>query len=521
MKLAPTRWRERAGFASPPTLAMAATVAVVLLIGGCGGGSDGNGTKNTVEPPPPPPELPPAPAAFAPPGPGSWSPPITWPHIAIHLAVLPDGRVVSWGGGETVGQMDHAAPDVWTPSTGAHVRSPELDVNIFCSGHAFTADGALFVSGGHIADYEGTRTTRIYTSETDSWSKSGDMTAGRWYPTNTTLPDGSILALAGSDEQQANVTIPEIWQNGVWRRLTGAPLEMEYYPRAFVTPDGRVVSVAPEVRTQFLSVQGAGSWTAGPQTILGRERDYGSAVLLDGKVLLAGGADPPTNTAETLDLHAGTSAAWVATGSMEFARRQMNLTILADGRVLATGGTSSPGFNDARGALLSTEIWDPETGRWTTVANAAVPRLYHSTAALLPDGRVISAGGGRPPAENGGTNHLDAEIYSPSYLFDANGAPAVRPTIGLAPSTVGYGERFVVQSPDAASISKITLIRLAAVTHAFDQNTRLVTLPFMRVGESLRVRAPANANLAPPGHYMMFLVNSKGVPSVAEVVRVR
>jgi hypothetical protein len=145
------------------------------------------------------------------------------------------------------------------------------------------------------------------------------------------------------------------------------------------------------------------------------------------------------------------------------------------------------------------------------MASMARPRIYHSTAVLLPDGRVLSAGGGR-----WGPSYLDAEFYSPPYLFKGT-----RPTITSAPATVGYGLDFFVQTPDGANITAVTLLRLGSVTHAFNANQRFLKLTFLPSAGGLTVRAPSTAALAPPGHYMLFLLNANGVPSVASIVRIQ
>ncbi len=194
-------------------------------------------------------------------------------------------------------------------------------------------------------------------------------------------------------------------------------------------------------------------------------------------------------------------------------RRHHNATLLPDGAILVTGGTNLAGFNEAPEMLLESEIWDPETELWSPLAPAAVHRLYHSTALLLPDGRVLSAGGGRPSA-SGEVDHKNMEIFHPPYLFRGP-----RPVITSAPESVTYGETFRVETPNAATIAKITLIRLGSVTHAFDQNQRLVTLTFTPVENALEVAVPSNPNAAPPGDYMLFLVDLDGVPSVAPFIR--
>jgi hypothetical protein len=290
----------------------------------------------------------------------------------------------------------------------------------------------------------------------------------------------------------------------------------------FVAPDGKVFYVGPEQTTAFLSTTGKGAWTPGP-TRTCCYRDYGTAVMYDtGKILVLGGGNTPTKSAETIDL-LGT-ATWTPIADMNVARRQVNATLLADGKVLVTGGTNATGFNVAptNSAVLAPELWDPENpGAWKPLASMSHHRLYHSTALLLADGRVLSVGSGQPAA-TGLMDDYTAEIFSPPYLFNADGTPATRPVINSAPATVTYGQIFNLKTPAAVNIRKITWIRLSAVTHAFNQNQRMNVLSFTQTAvNNLAVTAPANANLAPPGHYMVFVVNSSGVPSVARIVRIR
>jgi hypothetical protein len=269
-------------------------------------------------------------------------------------------------------------------------------------------------------------------------------------------------------------------------------------------------------QSYYLSASGSGSWTYVGDRLYGK-RDYGSAVMYEpGKILYVGGGRT-TNTAEVIDLNQA-SPRWQWTGTMAYARRLLNATVLPDGTVLVTGGSSGTAVNDETRPVYAAELWNPDTGTWTVLASNAVVRVKHSTALLLPDGRVVLAGGGEVV---GATDHRDAEFFSPPYLFNQDGTPAARPQISSAPGTTYYGQSFTVSTPDAASIAKVAWVRLGSVTHAFDQNQRYVPLAFTRTGTGVVVTPPASRNVAPPGHYMLFLLNADGVPSVAKIQRVK
>jgi hypothetical protein len=202
---------------------------------------------------------------------------------------------------------------------------------------------------------------------------------------------------------------------------------------------------------------------------------------------------------------------------MNFARTYHTMVLLPDGNVLVTGGGQTTYALDLPNAVLQAEMWAPATQQFSKLASAVAARLYHSTALLLPDGRVLVAGGGRfDSGSNTGYDQLSAEIYSPPYLFNG-----VRPTISSAPSTIQYATNFTVGTPDASQISSAALVRLGAVTHAFDQNQRYVPLTFQQATGGLTVQSPSSANLAPPGYYMLFIVNSTGVPSVASIIQIQ
>ena len=433
---------------------------------------------------------------------GEWGAQFDWPIVAVHLTLLPDGRVLSWG--------KTGVPQIWDPATGVFTPSPSPD-RLFCAGHTLLQDGRLLVAGGHIADHLGLPDINFFRFATSNWAGAPPMQRGRWYPTVTTMANNQAVILAGTDQTGLNVPLPEVWSAGKLRVLTGASRALPYYPRAFLAPNGRLFYAGEERITRYLDIAGTGRWTTvGPRKV--GSRNYGSAVMYEpGKVLYAGGG-MTTNTAEVIDL---TQAAptWQFTAPMAFARRHHNLTILPTGEVLATDGVGGTTFNDLTQAVLAAEIWDPATGLWRTVASSAVPRGYHGTAILLPDGRVLQAGSGEAanaPAQR------NAELYSPPYLF-----AGPRPTIAAAPNLALYGTTIRVTTPDAAAIAKVSLIRLGSVTHAFNMNQRYQTLGFISDATGLTVTAPTSRNRTPPGHYMLFILDASGVPSVAKIVQVR
>jgi galactose oxidase len=439
---------------------------------------------------------------------GQWTPVQTWPFMAAHAHLLPNGQVLFWPS-FALGNN----PTLWNPVTNTFSTLPPAAYNIFCSGHSFLPDGTLLVTGGHNGSSGyGYPYASIYDPVKNAWTQTSNMSDARWYPTNTTLANGDVLVVSGEIAPGVYNTLPQIWHsaNASWINLSSAQAQLPLYPMMFVAPNGQVFNAGPNRYTWYLNTGGTGAWASVAQFNYNGTRDYGSAVIFDGKVLIAGGDgsgnSAATATAEIIDLNAA-SPSWQFTSSMANPRRQHNLTLLPDGKVLATGGSIGYGFDNATYPVYAVEMWDPATGNWTAMANITVYRGYHSTALLLPDGRVLSAGGEQTGAS--------AEIYSPPYLFKG-----ARPSITLAPSRVKYGQTFVVVTPDAASIGQVTWIRLGSVTHSFNQNQRLNHLPFAQVSGGLKITAPASGKLAPPGHYLLFLVNSNGVPSVARIIKI-
>jgi hypothetical protein len=476
---------------------------------------DPEGGDPTTQPPPPPAGVvpaPPLPSHVDQPALGAWSDVLPWHVVSIHTHLLPDGRVMTWG---------HSGdPSLWNPQTGEFASAPQT-VDIFCGGHSLLPDGRLLVTGGNISTDHGLPNANVFDYRSGEWAQGPLMANGRWYPTNTALPNGEMLVTAGENEDGLPNAIPEVWQlDGTWRQLSTASRKMAYYPWMFVAPTGRVFYAGWEPQSMWLDTAGTGKWTTGPVHVVPLKRVYGTAAMYaPGKILVAGGADnPPIASAEVIDLNQPTPA-WRQIDPMSHARHHAVATVLPDGQVLITGGSSSAGKNDPVGAAMEPELWDPSTETWTQMAPMAIKRLYHSSAILLPDARVLVGGGGQPAAV-GEPNHFDVQFYAPPYLFTADGTSAVRPQISDAPDTIRYRESFKVATDSADSVAQVTLVKLGSMTHGFNQSQMFVRLSFARASGGLTVTAPANANLAPPGHYMLFLIGTKGTPSVARFIHI-
>ncbi len=375
------------------------------------------------------------------------------------------------------------------------------------------------------------------------------MNFPRWYPTGTTMPNGDIVVQGGSlkgGPGGPGVLTPEVYrpdEGSGWKLLTGATSAAAYgdgggdlgpdenrwcNPRAFVAPgSGNLFNISGTQMFE-LDPSGEGQLTL-RGTLPGAVANQGSlgnpvgatstaAMYRPGKILQVGGGwwangggPAGARAGFTVDITGGTASPVVqATEPMKFQRHWPTATVLPDGDVLVTGGSRE---NNGNGGYVTTaEIWDPDTGEWTEVkAPHEHARLYHSTALLLPDGRIMIGGGGAP----GPRNYTDVEYYSPSYLYDGE-TLAERPVISKAPKKIGYDGSFGVDV--SGTVSRVTLVRNGSVTHGFNNDQNFQDLEFSQSGGSLSITAPQDGTYAPPGSYMLFVFDADGTPSVAKIV---
>jgi len=468
------------------------------------------------------------PPAAAPYRTGEWTTlPVLMPINPVHVALMHNGKVLVIAGSGNVDPNPKWEAAVFDP-VAATERSFRIWWDMFCNGMVVLPDGHPFVMGGTLkydppAPWIGEKKTSSFNPSTETFTNTAPMSGGRWYPTGTVLADGTVLAISGLDVGSVNNSI-DIYHpsTNTWTHSgSGFPL-MPLYPRMTLLPNGKIFESGANQNTKTY-VPSTGEWKDIASTIFGQYRDYGTSVLLPltparhfapHVMILGGGPDGKnvTDTTELIDLSAP-APKWTAGPKMVAPRIQLNATLLPGGRVLVSGGSSV----DEQGstAVREAELYDPETNAFSPAETMEFPRLYHSNTLLLPDATVLAVGGN--PAR--GTYEPHVEIYAPPYLFKSDGTRAARPAISpTTAKTIHYGAPFEIHTHHAAGIRKVELIRAGAVTHAFDMDQRLVGLTFTNGSGVLHAKAPATANLAPPGYYLLFIIDEYGVPSVAHWV---
>jgi hypothetical protein len=541
-------------------LMLALIALICLALAGCGGGassssssssSTSTGHTNAGHPN------------------GVWSTlPNTMPVNPIHAALLHTGKVLIISGSGNCPPQQAGCPQGPQYAQGAalmdlssnKITTMPSGWDMFCNGMSIMQDGRVLINGGTKGygslqvvgvqgevPFTGFANTSIFDPGTESFVDVAPTAHGRWYPTMTELNDGRMMTTSGlNDTDGNNNNTSEIWDGQKWgAEIAGNPNIADFsgfgfplYPRMHLLPTGHVFYSAPSSATLDFDPSsqtwGLVAWTIYPgQTDPNGERIYGTSVLLPltpqnnygAKVMILGGDNPATDTTELIDLTpAGAQISadcptyapcWVQGPKMAQARVEMQGTMLPNGKVLVDGGSAQD--EDASTASLKAEIYDPATNSFSSAGSNVFPRLYHNVQLLLPDGTVALTGGN--PVQGVFENHI--ELYQPAYLFNGDGSLATRPTIGSnAPGSIIYSEPFSVPTSDASSIASVVLMKPGSVTHSFDMDQRYVGLTFTAASGGLTVTGPPNSNVAPPGYYMLFLVNKAGTPSLASWVQV-
>jgi Galactose oxidase-like, Early set domain/Fibronectin type III domain/Glyoxal oxidase N-terminus len=453
---------------------------------------------------------------------GQWGPLMAFPMVAVSSILMDNGNFIFWDGWQ---QPEPTA--VWNPASPRTFTTIDAPDSVFCDGAAQLPDGRIIVIGGYgglSTGQTGIVDTNIFDPSASTWTRVADMHLPRWYPTLTELPDGRYVAVSGnSTDSHTWADTPEVYDpaTNTWTLLSNistAQIHEEEYPFSYLIPNGNVLMIGPSEDVTYEMNVDQQTWTpvGGQSGVVN-----GSSVMyLPGKILYSGGSSSVINTAPAQATTAvlDTTAAkpvWKQTAPMLYPRVYHTLTMLANGQVLAVGGEQTSDQTVVTTGVLPTEIWNPASQTWSAAPPIAAARNYHSTAVLMPDGRVLIGGGGHEDGLHGLGNagQYSAQIYSPSYLFSGP-----RPTITSAPSTGTYGSTISVVTPDASSITAVNLVSLATDTHQIDMNQHFVPLSFTVRNGSLNVSMPSSPAVAPAGHYMLFLLNQNGTPSIANIV---
>lgn len=453
------------------------------------------------------------------------------PIIPIHAALFRTGKVFFFcGSGNDPNRLNTPYDSVvWDVSKGTFTRQkPPLDSNkqpidLFCAGHSFRPDGRLLVAGGTLRydPFYGSPSALLFDPIAEKWVKILPMNNGRWYPTVLTLGSGRIFAISGPDKDGKLNNQPEIYSAFFPNGWNAFPTTRSYPPylHLFLLDNGKLFYSGAQMGSNFgldpriLTLPGSFTESITEEVVPGlQDSAFGnqaSSVLLppaqDQKVMIMGGGsgNKATNRVNIVDLKAS-NPTYVAASPLNYARMHHSAVLLPDRTVFVCNGSQMN--EDIKQSMLPAEIYNPITNTWKVVAKQNVPRVYHSVALLLPDGRVVTAGGN--PERT--VDELRLEIYSPAYMSRS------RPIIQSAPEALKYRQQFTIQTPQASNIKWVSLIRPMATTHSCETEQRLVDVPInSRNATSLNVTATSNRNIAPPGWYMLFLCDNNGTPSVA------
>jgi galactose oxidase len=479
---------------------------------------------------------------------GSWSAPIGFPIVPVSAVMLPNNKLLTFSAFDDMA-FDFV-PDTITKvaildlNTGKVTEPADINTHhqMFCTGLALLADGRVLINGG-----SNDRATTVYDPTTNTWTAGSLMNIPRAYQGDTLLSTGQVLTLGGSWYDAAGNKNGELFTRGVgWQKLPGVlakniltadpggVFRADNHVWLFGQSGGTVFQAGPSKQMNWIRTTGNGSITSAGLRSDSADAMNGNAIMYDvGKILTVGGAPAyqdvtgsgmntqATNRAYTIDISGGpTQPVIVArTSDMAYARSFINSVVLPDGEVLVLGGQQHPqGFTDT-GAVLSPEMWDPATGKFTVMAPEAIPRPYHSVAVLLPDGRVFSGGGGLCGGKCT-ANHPDGQIFSPPYLLNADGTARVRPVINTAPATTTTGSTITVTTDTTAL--KFALVRMTAVTHGVNNDQRRIPLtPATVNGTTYTLQLPSDKGVVLPGNYMLFALDANGTPSVAKIINIR
>lgn len=471
---------------------------------------------------------------------GRWGDVVPMSQTAIATAQMPDGTVLFWQGGGNQSVFDKEILRI-DPTTLQVTNSGQPgNHDTFCPGPALLPNGDLMLAGGGAGTE---KASSVFEWGSETWERKEDMEGGHYYGTSVTLADGQVFHALGSAIADNNVTQqfenPEIWNGVSWSTLTGlnlSPLHANngfynsnYYPYLHLMPNSNLFHSGGVPTMHEINPNQQEIFSLGIRAGDDGYRHWGNSIMIDeGILFLSGGRSDiqeSVNTTVLIDFNDELNITSEYAAPMTYDRAFHNMVQLPTGDVFVSGGNSNGRIFKDHGTVYATELWDGETDSWTEMADMTVPRNYHSTSFLLPDGRIWQAGGecNHCPSWD---HHKNLQFYSPPYLFDENGDLADRPEITQAPT----GENGIIASQTfsvtvegsgATNITNFNIIKLSSTTHQMNTDVRRLSLDYTHMGNgTYEIQAHDNINVMTPGYWMLFAINDSGVPSEAAIVHV-
>ncbi|MDP2818651.1 MAG: galactose oxidase early set domain-containing protein [Polaromonas sp.] len=476
---------------------------------------------------------------------GRWSDPFIIPVVGVAAVLLHTGNVMFW----SYDPVDYHNPAnskngvafIWNPSsrTGYNIPPPE---NVWCAGQTILSDGRVYLAGGNLrypdpnapggaTNWAGTLTNYTFNPLNELWAKQPDMVRGRWYPTVTQLADNRVVITSGMDEtgygaitNAVEVLTPDPNIDGIGTiQVVSTHNSSGLYPLQFLLPSGQMLEAGPNAASSFQLNPATWNWSGLPRMksdhyYLGNGISYTDASPAQPRqlIMVAGGHTEkiPLAANEWLDGF-NPALGWKTYPQWQTPRHNANTVILPDGTLLTVGGNKGLyGYEDAE---FSTELYSKAaidtTGTWLKLAPHTIQAAYHSTAILLPDATVLLSQDDMDYSAQAAFQHK-AQVYSPPYLFKGP-----QPKITAAPTNVAYGQSFNI-STDRSDMVSAVLVAPGATTHGNDMHQRAIKLRVQPRTNGLTATVPSSSALVPPGYYMLFVMDSQGIPSVAKFVRV-
>ena len=463
---------------------------------------------------------------------GLWGGVFDWPLIGLHAIIDDNYRVLTFGTDENGMQSGEFIYDVWDTSSREHFTLENTTpTDIFCSAAILIpGTGQILIGGGDArplgAVNAGVADVNIYDSTDMSLTADplGDMAYQRWYPTMVSLHSGQIVILGGTDIDRRGVGAVEMYTPGVgWRTLDGAYngelAENPLYPRAWVAGTGEVIYFGATPggdgshEVYAMDPSGDGSLRQIGTLPFATDWSLPAANYAPGKALIVGhGGD-----VWSMD-YSGATPTYEQMASLPTNRYWSDLTVMADGRVMLNGGGTQNSTNPALGSAEQTAlIWDPAADTWTAAADEGLARFYHSATLLLPNGEILSLGGGAP----GPLTNTNGEIYEPDYLFTDDGSLALEAVIQPLSYDAVPGGTLEIINFDTTPITRLTMVKTGATTHSFNMDQYFVDLEFVQSGpDRLLATLPAGNELMSAGNWMLFGWHADGAPSRGSIIHV-